>query len=130
MIRRLVEASVDHAGAVVAATLGLALVAALAARGLELDALPDLTNNQVLVLATAPGLTPEEMERLVARPLEVACGGAPGLVETRSLSRAGVSAVTLVFDDEVPVALARQQVTERLAGLPLPARSTAWRWAR
>jgi cobalt-zinc-cadmium resistance protein CzcA len=120
MIRRLVEASVDHAGGVVGATLALALVAALAARGLELDALPDLTNNQVLVLATAPGLTPEEMERLVARPLEVASGGAPGLIETRSLSRAGVSAVTLVFDDDVPVALARQQVTERLSGLPLP----------
>ncbi len=120
MIRQLVEASVDHAKAVVGVTLGLAVIAAGTAAGLQLDALPDLTNNQVLVLATAPGLTPEEMERLVVRPIEVASGGAPGLIESRSLSRAGVSALTLVFDDDVPVYLARQLVTERLATVPLP----------
>ncbi len=120
MIRRLVEASVDHAVAVVGLVLVLALGASLFAVRLELDALPDLTNNQVLVLASAPGLTPEEMERLVARPLEAATGGAPGLIEQRSSSRYGIAALTLVFDDDVPVYLARQLVTERLSALTLP----------
>jgi cobalt-zinc-cadmium resistance protein CzcA len=120
VIRRLVEASVDHARAVVAVTLLLGAVAAGFAVQLELDALPDLTNNQVLVLARAPGLTPEEMERLVARPIEVASGGAPGLVEQRSLSRYGIAAVTLVFEDDVPVYLSRQLVQERLSTLSLP----------
>ncbi len=120
MIRRLVEASVDHAWTVVGLVLALALGASLFAVRLELDALPDLTNNQVMVLASAPGLTPEEMERLVARPIEVATGGAPGLVEQRSIARYGIAAVTLVFEDDVPVYLARQLVNERLLSVTLP----------
>lgn len=120
MIRRLVEASVDSPRLVVGLVLALATLAGFYAVRLELDALPDLTNNQVLVLASAPGLTPEEMERLVARPIEVVTGGAPGLVEQRSLSRYGIAAVTLVFDDDVPVYLARQLVTERLGAVSLP----------
>lgn len=120
MIRRLVQLSVDNAKAVVALTLLLGVVAGAIAVRLELDALPDLTNNQVLVLARAPGLTPEEMERLVARPIEVASGGAPGLIEQRSLSRYGIAAITLVFADDVPVYLARQLVQERLSSLSLP----------
>lgn len=120
MIRRLVEASVDSAKAVVAVTLLLATVAGVIAARLQLDALPDLTNNQVVVLARAPGFTPEEVERFVMRPLEVAVGGAPGLEEQRSISRYGLGAVTLVFGDDVPVYLARQLVTERLGGVELP----------
>ncbi|MCC6333552.1 MAG: efflux RND transporter permease subunit [Myxococcales bacterium] len=120
MIRALVQWSVDHAKAVVAITLGLGLVAGVGAVRLELDALPDLTNNQVLVLARAPGLSPEEMERLVARPIEIASGGAPGLIEQRSLARYGIAAITLVFDDDVPVYLARQLVQERLSTVSLP----------
>ena len=120
MIRRLVEGSVDHAKAVVGVVLLLAFIAGLFAVKLELDALPDLTNNQVLVLANAPGLTPEEMERLVARPIEVATGGAPGLLEQRSIARYGITAVTLVFGDDVPVYLARQLVNERLSSVVLP----------
>jgi cobalt-zinc-cadmium resistance protein CzcA len=120
IMRWVVERSVDHARLVVGVTLGVAALCAVAAARLELDALPDLTNNQVLVLARAPGLTPEEMERLVLRPLEVAAGGLPGLQETRSLTRYGIAALTLVFEDDVPVYLARQVVTERLATVSLP----------
>jgi len=120
VIRRLVQLSVDHANAVVAVTLLLGVAAGVVAVRLELDALPDLTNNQVLVLARAPGLSPEEMERLVARPIEIASGGAPGLVEQRSLSRYGIAAITLVFEDDVPVYLARQLVQERLSTVSLP----------
>lgn len=119
-MNRFVAWCVDNAKAVVVTTVLLAALAGFFAARLELDALPDLTNNQVLVLASAPGLTPEEMERLVARPLEIATAGAPGLTEQRSLSRYGIAAVTLVFEDDVPVYLARQLVTERIAHVELP----------
>ncbi|WP_163999821.1 efflux RND transporter permease subunit [Pyxidicoccus caerfyrddinensis] len=117
MIARLVEASVRHRGLVLSLTAVLALVAGAVAFRLELDALPDITTNQVLVLTRAPGLTPEEVERLVSRPIEAALSGIPGLVEHRSLSRYGISSVTAVFDDGVDPYRARQGVQERLTGL-------------
>lgn len=120
MIRRIAYFSVDHRGWVAGVSLALAALALLVGIRLRLDALPDLTNNQVLVLTRAPGLTPEEVERIVTRPVEVALGGVPGLVEHRSLSRYGISSVTVVFDDDVSPWLARQIVTERLLTLSLP----------
>ena len=101
-------------GRVLAVTLALLVVMAWFARGLTLDALPDVTTNQVLVLTRAPGLTPEEVERLISRPVEAALGGAPGLVQQRSLSRFGISAVTAIFGDDVDPYRARQAVQERL----------------
>jgi cobalt-zinc-cadmium resistance protein CzcA len=92
-----------------------AIVALIVARELELDALPDVTGNQVVVLTQAPGLTPSEIERTVTRPIEVAVGGLAGLVEQRSLSRYGISSVTAVFEDDVDPWLARQQVAERIS---------------
>lgn len=120
MIRRVAEFSVDHRGAVVAVTLALAAGALAIGLRLPLDAMPDLTNNQVLVLTRAPGLTPEEAERIVTRPIEVALGGVPGILEHRSLSRYGISSVTVIFDDDVSPWLARQMVSERLLGVELP----------
>jgi len=120
MIRRLAYFSVDHRGWVAGVSLGLAALALAVGVRLRLDALPDLTNNQVLVLTRAPGLTPEEVERIVTRPVEVALGGVPGLVEHRSLSRYGISSVTVVFEDSMSPWLARQIVTERLLTLTLP----------
>src|SRR5690606_9058190 len=81
---------------------------------LQLDAMPDTTSNQVLVLTRAAGLTPEEVELLVTRPVEVGLGGMPGLIELRSLSRQGLTAVTAVFEDDVDPYRARQLVQERL----------------
>lgn len=99
----------------VVAVCGLLLCgAAWFASRLKLDALPDVTSNQVLVLTRAPGLLPEEVERLVTRPVETAIGGSPGLVDQRSISRYGISAVTAVFDDAVDPYRARQVVQERL----------------
>lgn len=85
---------------------------------LKLDALPDITSNQVQVLTRAPGLTPEEVEQRVTRPLEASFGGLPGLESIRSLSRYGLSAITLVFDDDADLLRARQQVAERMASSP------------
>ncbi|MCA9545607.1 MAG: CusA/CzcA family heavy metal efflux RND transporter, partial [Myxococcales bacterium] len=97
--------------------LALAALAAVVGSRLRLDALPDITSNQVVVLTGAPGLTPEEVERRVTRPVEVALGGLPGVETSRSISRYGISSVTVVFGDDVDPFLARQVVGERLSGL-------------
>lgn len=107
---------------VLALTFVFAVIGLVAARELELDALPDVTGNQVVVLTRAPGLTPSEIERTVTRQVEIALGGLSGLEEQRSLSRYGISSVTAVFDDDVDPWLARQQVAERMSTLgDLPA---------
>ncbi len=117
MIAALVKLSIRHRWLVVVSTFLLAIVGAILGRRLELDALPDITNNQVLVLTRAPGLTPEEIERQITRPIELAIGGLPGLEEHRSLSRYGISSVTVVFDDAVDPYRARQMVSERIGAL-------------
>ena len=114
MIEALVRFSVRHRAWVVGVTLLLALIGATVSSRLQLDAMPDTTSNQVLVLTRAPGLTPEEIELLVTRPVEVGLGGMPGLTELRSVSRQGLTAITAVFDDDVDPYRARQLVQERL----------------
>src|SRR5690606_29081680 len=114
-LAKIVGWSVRHRAAVLATWFALAIVGLIVARRLELDALPDVTGNQVVVLTRAPGLTPSEIERSVTRPIEVALGGLPGLIEQRSLSRYGISSVVAVFGDDVDPWLARQQVGERIA---------------
>lgn len=85
-----------------------------AAMRLSVDAFPDVTNIQVQVATEVPGRSPEEVERFVTMPLEVAMTGLPGLTEMRALNRAGLSLVTLVFNDKTDVYFARQLVMERL----------------
>jgi cobalt-zinc-cadmium resistance protein CzcA len=82
---------------------------------LPIDAVPDITNNQVQVITTAPSLGAEDVERLITFPIEQAISNIPGLKESRSMSRFGLSLITIVFDDNSDVYWARQQVTERLA---------------
>jgi len=84
-------------------------------RELPIDAVPDVTNVQVQVLTSAPSLAPLEIERQVTFPVETAMSGLPDLVEIRSISRFGLSAVTIVFDDSVDTYFARQLVLERLS---------------
>ncbi len=81
---------------------------------LPIDAVPDITNNQVQVITQSPNLAPLEIERYITAPLELATANIPGLIETRSISRFGLSVVTLVFDDNVDVYWARTQVSEKL----------------
>ncbi|TXN22441.1 CusA/CzcA family heavy metal efflux RND transporter [Methylobacterium sp. WL9] len=82
--------------------------------GLSIDAVPDVSPKQVMVLTLSPGLGPLEVERLVTFPVENAMAGAPGLSGVRSTSRYGVSAVYVTFDDTVPIVEARAQVFQRL----------------
>ena len=85
-----------------------------AARKLTVDAFPDVTNVQVQIASEAPGRSPEEVERFVTAPVEIAMTGLPGLTEMRSLNRPGLSLITLVFTDSTDVYFARQLVLERL----------------
>lgn len=81
---------------------------------LPIDAVPDITNNQVQVITIAPSYGATDIERLITFPIEQANNNIPGLIEIRSFSRFGLSLVTIVFDDETDVYWARQQVAERL----------------
>ena len=81
---------------------------------LPIDAVPDITNNQVQIITVAPSLGATDIERLVTFPVEQANSNIPGLIELRSFSRFGLSVVSLVFNDETDVYWARQQVQERL----------------
>jgi cobalt-zinc-cadmium resistance protein CzcA len=81
---------------------------------LPIDAVPDITNDQVQIITTAPSLGAEDVERLITFPIEQALSNIPKMKESRSLSRFGLSLITVVFEDGIDVYWARQQVTERL----------------
>jgi heavy metal efflux system protein len=117
MLSSLVAASVRFRGMVLV-LLGLLFAAGgWAASTLPVDAIPDVSSVQVSVLTKAPGLSPVEVERTVTVPIENGLNGVPGVVESRSISRSGLSAVTLVFRDGADVWLARALVLERLRGV-------------
>jgi len=97
-------------GAVVLAGAGI-----LAVKQIPIDAFPDVTNVQVQVLATTGGMSPPEVEKLVTRPIEMQMGGLPRLTEIRSVSKIGLCAITIVFEDGVDDYFARQLVSERLS---------------
>ena len=81
---------------------------------LPIDAVPDITNDQVQIITSAPSLGAQDVERLITFPIEQALSNIPKLKESRSMSRFGLSLITVVFEDGVDVYWARQQVTERL----------------
>ncbi|MDB5102963.1 MAG: cation efflux protein [Fibrobacteres bacterium] len=81
---------------------------------LPIDAVPDITNNQIQINTSTPALSPLEVEKQITTPIEVAMAGLPGLMEVRGLSKFGLSQVTVVFEDKVDIYFARQQVQERL----------------
>jgi len=81
---------------------------------LPIDAIPDITNNQVQVISIAPSLAVQEVESFITAPIEVAVASIPDIIELRSISRLGLSVITVVFKDDVDVYWARQQLNERL----------------
>jgi cobalt-zinc-cadmium resistance protein CzcA len=115
MIRRILELSIRHRWVVVLASLAAAIFGAWAMVKLPIDAVPDITNNQVQINMIAPALSPIEVEKQVTFPVETALAGIPGLESTRSFSRNGFAQITAVFSDSTDVYFARQQVGERLA---------------
>jgi heavy metal efflux system protein len=114
MLESLVEFSVRRRGVVLVVWAIIAAIAGFAIKKLSIDAVPDVTNTQVAILTSAPGLSPVEVEQYLTYPVETAMNGLPGVVEIRSISRTAVSAVTVVFDDDTNIWFARQLVSERL----------------
>src|SRR5215210_1919010 len=114
MIERLIDLALKFRVAVIGATLLLIAGGAWALGNLNVDAFPDLTPNQVQVITVAPGLSPAEVENLVSYPMETAMMGLPQTQGVRSISKAGISVVTVSYDDDVDIYFARAQVTQRM----------------
>ena len=115
MIDAILNFSVRQRMLVILATLVLLGFGILAVKQIPIDAFPDVTNVQVQVIATAGGMSPPEVEKLVTRPIEMQMGGLPRLTEIRSVSKIGIASITIVFEDGVNDYFARQLVSERLA---------------
>ena len=114
MLRRIIDYHLDHHWVVVFGLVVLVIAGLNALYQIPIDAFPDLTNNQVTVITEAPGMAPVEVEQLVTFPIESAMMGLPSTEEVRSISKLGLSMVTIVFDDSVDNYFARQLVNERL----------------
>lgn len=114
MINSLIERAIAQRFLVVIAALGVLALGAYSALRLNLDAFPDVTNVQVVVNTQSPGLAAVEVEKLITFPVESVMSGLPGLQQVRSISKTGLSVVTIVFEDSVDTYFARQQVAERL----------------
>ncbi|MGQ0633758.1 MAG: efflux RND transporter permease subunit [Planctomycetaceae bacterium] len=120
MLERIITWSLAHRALVMGGAAAIALCGFLSLRSLNVDAFPDTTPIQVQINTAAPSLVPEEIERLITFPVELALGGMPGLQEVRSISQFGLSQVVVTFEDGVDIYFARQQIIERLANVEMP----------
>ncbi|AMK77140.1 MULTISPECIES: efflux RND transporter permease subunit [Methylomonas] len=114
MINSLIAAALQQRILVAVLAVAITLFGVRAVQQLSVDAFPDVTNIQVQIATEATGRSPDEVERLVTVPLEIAMAGLPGLEEMRSLNKNGLSLITLIFTDSTEVYFARQLVMERL----------------
>lgn len=114
MLNRLFDLVLRHRGFVILGTLVLAIVGISSVRHVPFDAYPDLTGNTVEVITTAPGYATEEVENLVTFPLESALMGLPGAENVRSMSKSGLSLITVTFPDRYDIYFARTLVQQRL----------------
>jgi cobalt-zinc-cadmium resistance protein CzcA len=115
MIERVVGSALDNRVAVLVGAVLLVALGAVALSRLPIDAMPDVTNVQVQILTRAPALGALEVEQLITRPVETALSGLPRVEQIRSISRYGVSNVTIVFEDGTDLYFARQIAAERLS---------------
>jgi len=115
MINSIIKFSIKNKALIALLTIGLAIGGFYSMIKVPLDAVPDITNNQVLVITTAPNLGTEDIERFVTYQVELAVANLPDVTEIRSISRFGLSVVTIVFKDGAGTYLPRQLVSEALA---------------
>ncbi len=123
MLSNLIDLSLSNRFLVIVLFILMAIGGVVSALNIPIDAVPDMTNTQVIVLTNAAGLSPLEVEQYVTNRVEVAMSGLPGLQEMRSTSKFGISSVTLVFQENTNIYRARQLVNERIdqaAGELLP----------
>ncbi|MBD9432740.1 CusA/CzcA family heavy metal efflux RND transporter [Achromobacter sp. ACM03] len=114
MFERLIRFAIEQRWLVLFVTLGMAAIGVYNYSRLAIDAVPDITNVQVQINAGAPGYSPLETEQRITYPIETVMAGLPGLQQTRSLSRYGLSQVTVIFKDGTDIYFARQLVNQRL----------------
>ncbi|MBC7759945.1 MAG: efflux RND transporter permease subunit, partial [Phormidesmis sp. FL-bin-119] len=115
MFDKIIHFSINNKLVIGFFTLGIIVWGAYSLSNLPIDAQPDITNNQVQIFTLSPNLGAIEVEQFITSPIELSMGNIPRVVERRSLSRSGLSAVTLVFDDDVDIYWARQQIAERIS---------------
>ncbi|GFM59986.1 cation transporter [Pseudomonas cichorii] len=114
MFERLIQFAIEQRIVVMLAVLLMVGLGIASYQKLPIDAVPDITNVQVQINTAAPGFSPLETEQRITFAIETAMAGLPGLKQTRSLSRSGLSQVTVIFEDGTDLFFARQQVSERL----------------
>ena len=114
MLDKIIQFSIKNKFVILLLTLVLLAWGSYSIKQLPLDALPDITNNQVQIITTAPTLASQEVEQLITYPLEQAVKTIPKVVELRSISRFGLSVVTVVFKDEADIYWAREQIFQRI----------------
>lgn len=114
MINKIISFSINNKLVIGLMTITLIVAGLWAMTKVPLDAVPDITNNQVQVITTAPNLSTEDIEQFVTYPVELAMANLPGVTEIRSTSRFGLSVVTIVFEDDMGTYLPRQLVSEQL----------------
>jgi len=114
MLNKIIDFSIKNKLIIGLFLIGLITYGGYEVTKLPIDAVPDITNNQVQVITIAPALGAPDVERLITFPIEQVNNNIPGLIEQRSFSRFGLSVVTIVFDDKTDIYWARQQVSERL----------------
>lgn len=115
MIEKIIRFALHYPLAIIALTIGAASWGVYSFYQLPIDAVPDITNNQVQINTLLPGYSPEQMEKQVTYVIENGLAGIPGLETTRSITRNGFSQVTAIFDEGVNVYFARQQINERIS---------------
>ena len=114
MFQRIIYYSIHHKGMVAFLTLALLVWGIWSLLRLPFDATPDITNNQVQVIAQASSLGAEEVEQFITTPIEMALANIPRVEERRSISRSGLAVITLVFEDDADIYWAREQVNQAL----------------
>ena len=114
MFERIIRFSIEQRWLILLAVFGMAALGVFSYQKLPIDAVPDITNVQVQINTHAPGYSPLETEQRVTYPIETVMAGLPNLVQTRSLSRYGLSQVTVIFKDGTDIYFARQLVNERI----------------
>ncbi len=114
MLDKIIHFSIHNKFIIGLFTLALIIVGSYSAYNLPIDALPDITNNQVQIITSSPTLATQEVEQFITYPIEQAVKPIPKIVELRSISRFGLSVVTVVFEENVDIYWARAQISERL----------------
>lgn len=114
MLTQIIRFSIHNKFMVGLGTLAMVIAGIYSFTRLPIDAIPDITNNQVQVLTVCPTLATQEVEQFVTATIESAVKSIPGVVELRSISRFGLSVITIVFEEDINVYLARQMVNEKL----------------